>query len=99
MVRDGDAGGGGLGVVHEHIDGAELGHRRVDHLLDRGLVVLPRGDVGLHPQAPDAVIGLQARLGLLELGRVAAGDHDVGTLLGEGGGDAVTDGAAAFPIA
>ena len=95
----GHAGGGGLGVVDEHIDTAEGLDGLVDDMLHHGLVVAAGGHVGLDREHPDAVEPLQLLLGVLQLLYVAAGDDQVHALLGEGGGNAVADGAAALAVA
>ena len=93
MVGDGDAGSGGLGVVHQCVDTSELCHDLVDGGLHNGLVIGLGVHVGLDGQHADAELALKALLGGFELLHVAAGDGKVCTLFGEGGSDAEPDGA------
>ena len=94
MLLDRHAGGGSLGIVDDGVDAAKLLDRLVDDVLHDGLVVLTSGNVSLNGKDLNAVLGLQALLGGLELGNVAAGDDEVGALLGEGDVDAITDGTS-----
>ena len=93
MVGDGDAGSGGLGVVHQRVDAPELGHNLVDGGLNNRLVVSLSIYVCLNRQHADAELALKTLLGGFELLHVTAGDGKVCALFGEGGGDAEPDGA------
>ena len=93
VVGDGDAGSGGLGVVHQRVDAPELGHNLVDGGLHNGLVISLGVHVGLDGQHADAELALKTLLGGFELLHVTAGDGKVCALFGEGGGDAEPDGA------
>ena len=93
MVGDGDAGSGGLCVVHQRVDAPKLGHDLVDGGLHDGLVIGLSVHVGLDGQHADAELALKALLGGFELFHVTAGDGKVCALFGEGGGDAEPDGA------
>jgi hypothetical protein len=95
VIGQRDAGRGGLGVVHEHVDPSE----RLDGLLhdvpDGRLVVPVRAHVGLHRQDADAVEPFQLFLGRFEFLDVAACNRQIRALLGVSGRDAVADGADA----
>ena len=93
VIGDGDAGSGGLGVVHERVDATELGHDLVNGSFHNGLVVGLGVNISLNGQHTDAELALKALLGGLELLHVATGDGKVCALLSEGGGDAEPDGA------
>ena len=95
VVGQGNAGSGGLSVVHQHVDAAELLDGQIHHILHHRFVVGARVHVGGHAEHLDAELGLQLLLGRLQLLHVAAGDDQVRALLGIGGGDAVSDGTGA----
>ena len=65
------------GVVDDAVDPAERLHRLVGEVGPRGLV----GDVRRHDDRP-AAVGLDDRGHLLQAGRRAAGQHEVGAHLG-----------------
>ena len=98
MLGQRHARSGGLGVVDENVDAAELSDSLVDDTLHHGLVVGPGVDIGGHDEHANTVLLLEFSLGSVKLGLVAAGDDEVRTLLGIGGGDTVTDGTAAHAI-
>ena len=88
-----DAGSRGLRVVDQHVDATELLDGGVDDCLHGRLVVGTGAHVGGDGKHLDAVGGLEPFLGVLELLHVAAGDDEVGALLGVCRGNAVADGA------
>ena len=98
MLGQRHARSGGLGVVDEHVDTAELSDSLVDDTLHHGLIVSAGVDIGGHDEHANAVLLLKLSLGGVELGLVAAGDDEVRALLGIGGGDTVADGTAAHAI-
>ena len=93
VIGDGDAGSGGLGVVHQRVDTTEFGHDLVNGSFHNRLVVGLGVNVSLNGQHTDAELALKALFGGLELLHVTAGDGKVCALFGEGGGDAEPDGA------
>lgn len=95
VVGNGHARGGSLRVVDHGVDAAELFDGLIDNVLNHGLVVLTSRNVCLHGQHLDAVFSLEALLGILELGHVAAGDNEVRALFGERDIDAIADGSSA----
>ena len=95
MIGNGHARGGSLCVVDHSVDAAKLFDGLIDNVLNHGLVVLTSRNVCLHGQHLDAVFSLEALLGILELGHVAAGDNEVRALFGKRDIDAIADGSSA----
>ena len=85
------AAAGDAGVVHEDVDVAEVGERRLDHGFV-GLEVVDRRLVGGGPPAGglDGAHGLLGRVGVL-----AVVDGDGGAVLGQGQRDGPADAPAA----
>ena len=78
----GGHGGAHAGVVDQHVDVAELGHRRVD----QRLALVGVGDVGLHREHPAAGVAHQLGRLLQPVGTAGAEDH-VGAGLGQPAGE------------
>ena len=91
--------GGGLGVVDKHVNAAKGPDGLINDPADHRLIVAAGGDIGPDRQDFDAIKPFQLLPGFLQLLEVPAGDDQIASLLGVSDGDAVTDRAAAFPIA
>ena len=93
VIGNGDARGRSLGVVHQHVNAAELLDCGIDNALHHGLIVGAGIYVGLDGEDLDAVLALQLFFRRFQLGYVASGNDKVCAFLGVGDGNAVADGA------